>query len=302
MLTLRQIEVIRAIMVTGTVNGAAQMLNVSAPGISRIMKHTESSLGLRLFSRQHGRYVPTPEAMTIFDQVQDVFRKFENLQLSIDMVKRGASTVFSFASVSSISQHIVPRAIRTLLHRHPDLRLKVDVIKIDEAIDYILLKKGEIAALSYKLDHPSILFQPLATNSLVALVPRHHPLAEAEKVTADDLLRYPLIGFDRNDPYGRHIARFLLEGGRDFDLSVQARYAHTVLALVSQGLGVAVIDAFSVAAITVPDVVRIPVDPPSTFMTYIATNADVPLSTFAESMIQLMRQEAKAITGESGRG
>lgn len=302
MLTLRQIEVIRAIMVTGTVNGAAQMLNVSAPGISRIMKHTESSLGLRLFSRQHGRYVPTPEAMTIFDQVQDVFRKFENLQLSIDMVKRGASTVFSFASVSSISQHIVPRAIRTLLHRHPDLRLKVDVIKIDEAIDYILLKKGEIAALSYKLDHPSILFQPLATNSLVALVPRHHPLAEAEKVTADDLLRYPLIGFDRNDPYGRHIARLFLESGRDFDLTVQARYAHTVLALVSQGLGVAVIDAFSVAAITVPDVVRVPVDPPSTFMTYIATNADVPLSTFAESMIQLMRQEAKAITGESGRG
>ena len=32
MLTLRQIEVIRAIMVTGTVGGAARLLNVSAPG------------------------------------------------------------------------------------------------------------------------------------------------------------------------------------------------------------------------------------------------------------------------------
>ena len=35
MLTLRQIEVIRAIMVTGTVGGAARLLNVSSPGISR---------------------------------------------------------------------------------------------------------------------------------------------------------------------------------------------------------------------------------------------------------------------------
>ena len=34
MLTLRQIEVIRAIMITGTIAGAAKLLNVSAPGIS----------------------------------------------------------------------------------------------------------------------------------------------------------------------------------------------------------------------------------------------------------------------------
>jgi molybdenum-dependent DNA-binding transcriptional regulator ModE len=32
MLTLRQIEVIRAIMVTGTVRDAARLINVSSPG------------------------------------------------------------------------------------------------------------------------------------------------------------------------------------------------------------------------------------------------------------------------------
>ena len=60
MLTLRQIEVIRAIMVTGTVGGAARLLNVSSPGISRIMKHAERrSVGVKLFSRRGGRYSPT---------------------------------------------------------------------------------------------------------------------------------------------------------------------------------------------------------------------------------------------------
>jgi len=46
MLTLRQIEVVRAIMVAGTVNGAAKLLNVSAPGVSRVMKHAEDLLGI----------------------------------------------------------------------------------------------------------------------------------------------------------------------------------------------------------------------------------------------------------------
>ncbi len=43
MLTLRQIEVIRAIVVTGSVGGAARLLNVSSPGISRVMKHAEGN-------------------------------------------------------------------------------------------------------------------------------------------------------------------------------------------------------------------------------------------------------------------
>ena len=60
MMTLRQIEVIRAVMISGTITGAAKLLNVSAPGISRLVKYTERSLGVRFFLRQNGRYFPTP--------------------------------------------------------------------------------------------------------------------------------------------------------------------------------------------------------------------------------------------------
>ena len=44
-ITLRQVEVIRAVMLRGTISGAAEHLNVSAPGVSRLIKHTEESLG-----------------------------------------------------------------------------------------------------------------------------------------------------------------------------------------------------------------------------------------------------------------
>jgi len=36
MMTLRQIEVVRAVMISGTISGAAKLLNVSAPGIYRL--------------------------------------------------------------------------------------------------------------------------------------------------------------------------------------------------------------------------------------------------------------------------
>ena len=60
-MTLRQVEVVRAVMMTGTITGAATLLGVSAPGVSRLVKHTEESLGLRLF-------VPAVEPGPIFEQ------------------------------------------------------------------------------------------------------------------------------------------------------------------------------------------------------------------------------------------
>ena len=90
MLTLRQIEVIRAIMVTGTIGGAAKLLGVSAPGISRVMKHTETTFGMRLFVRRQGRYAPTPEAKEIFSQIYAVYDKVEDLQFVIKRLEKGA--------------------------------------------------------------------------------------------------------------------------------------------------------------------------------------------------------------------
>ena len=103
MLTLRQIEVIRAIMVTGTVGGAARLLNVSSPGIIRIMKHAELSVGVKLFNRRGGRYTPTREANAIFDQINSVYDKVEDLQFVISRIKRGSNTELRIASVPSIA-------------------------------------------------------------------------------------------------------------------------------------------------------------------------------------------------------
>jgi len=290
-LTLRQIEVIRAIMVAGTVNGAAELLNVSAPGVSRVMKHAETQLGIRLFARRHGRFIPTREAQSVFGQVDAVFQKVEDLQYAIDRLKKGVSAVFSFGSVPSISQYILPRVVRRLRGKFPDLKMEINVLKIEEAINYLLLRKGEVVAMSYKIDHPGLMSHPLAVGSLLAIVPEGHELARNTEVSLATLAAFPLIGIDPNDPYGRIMASVFRQRGLAFDLTIQARFAQTVCALVREGLGVAIIDEFSVCGRDLPGVVRIPISEPTPFRTYAVVSADEPLSIFAEHLIDYIRSE-----------
>ena len=289
MLTLRQIEVIRAITIAGTVKGAAELLGVSAPGLSRLMKHTESQLGMRLFSRTHGHFAPTDEARGIFDQINEVYSRVEKLQQSIDAMKRGASTVFSFGSVPSIASHVLPVAVSRLRAEFPDMEMAIDILKIEEAVDYLLLKRGEVVAMSYKIDHPGLMSHPLASGRLVAVVPADHPLAAKAEVTLAELAAEKLIGIEPADPYGKILADPFQAAGVPHRLSIRARFGQTVIALVGQGLGVAVIDEFSVAGPVPHGIAVRQIAEPTTFRTYAVVNADMPRSNYADAFIVALR-------------
>ncbi len=296
MLTLRQIEVIRAILITGTVKGAADLLGVSAPGISRVMKHSESLLGLRLFSRAHGRFAPTEEARGIFSQINEVFAKVENLQDSIAMLKRGESRIFAFASVPSIAQYMLPAAVKRLRARYPDLRMTIDQTKIEESIDYLLLRKGELVANSFKIDHPGLTSLPLGTGRVVALLPRGHALAGAREVSVYDLADHQMIGISPSDPYGAIIARPLRDAGLTVEFSIEARFGQTVQALVRQGMGVALTDEFSVSNQSLAGLCVRPLKEPTTFRTYAVVNSEAPRSIFAEELIEFLRGAMREAT------
>ena len=289
MLTLRQIEVIRAIMVTGTVGGAARLLNVSSPGISRVMKHSEAAIGIKLFIRKGGRYAPTPEASTIFRQINGVYDKVEDLQGVIDRLKLGTNVALRVGSVPSLSNVMVPRAIADVRHAFPGLQLEVDVLRIEEAVDFLLLEKGEAVALSDTLDHPMLECEPLATGRLKCIVPLGHPLAQRARISADTIVKHPLIGLDPNDPYGRIMAGIFADRRLDYQVVAKARFGTTVCALVTHGVGIAIVDEFTLAGGYWPGIRAIDIAEPTDFQTHIAYRKDAARSRYCDRFVKALR-------------
>jgi DNA-binding transcriptional LysR family regulator len=301
-LTLRQIEVLRAVMVTGSITGAAKLLRVSAPGISRLMKYTERSLGLRIFDRRQGRYVPSPYAKDVFEQVNTIYSRVDDLKAMLDRMKSGKGFELRIGSVPSIANVMVPRAVQLTRQRYPDIRADLNILKIEEAIDYIMLNKGELVAMSYALEHPAIEFVPLAEGKLYCIVPDAHPLAVRDSISSAEMVRHPLIGIDPNDPYGNIMANIFRKHALDYDIVISARFGTTVCSLVAAGLGIAVIDQYTVADGAIRGIKTLEIEEPTWFQTYIAKRRDAELSTYAESFVHFLRKEMEAVNTGRGRG
>jgi len=56
---LREIEMFRAIMTSGSASKAAQLLGVSQPAVSQALARLEGHAGMQLFHRVRGKLHPT---------------------------------------------------------------------------------------------------------------------------------------------------------------------------------------------------------------------------------------------------
>jgi DNA-binding transcriptional LysR family regulator len=184
---------------------------------------------------------------------------------------------------------MVPRAIADVRRTYPSLRMEVDVLKIEEALDYLLLGKGESVAMSYRLDHPMLTFEPLAEGRLKCIVPKGHVLSRRGTVSAREIVKHPLIGIDPSDPYGRIMADIFAAKALTYEVTIKARFGSTVCALVTDGLGVAVIDEFTLRGDNWPNLDVLEIEEPTTFQTYVASRNDTTLSSYCESFVGHLR-------------
>jgi DNA-binding transcriptional LysR family regulator len=120
---LRQMEVFRAVMLTGSINGAAKLLFASQPAVSRIISHTESTLGLVLFNRVKGKLAPTQEAEALFHEVDEFYQHAVRVNEFAQGLARGPSGVLNLSSSPCLSRGLIPRVITRFVERYPDIRV-----------------------------------------------------------------------------------------------------------------------------------------------------------------------------------
>src|SRR5260370_1504544 len=186
---------------------------------------------------------------------------------------------------------MVPRALERLRGRFPQLVIDVNMLKIEEAVDYLLRGKGEVVAMSSRFDHPGLNCEPLANGRFVCIVPEAHPLRTRKTISVSEIVQYPLIGIDRNDPYGRLISDIFSQRDLEYQLTIRARFGVTVCSLVKAGLGIAVIDQFTVADGAFPGIKVIDIEDRPPLQTWIITKADASPSVFATTFVQLLRRQ-----------
>ncbi len=196
-MNLRHMEVFRAVMRAGTVSGAAQMLNVSEPAVSKLLATAERRAGLRLFERVKGRILPTPDARTLYAEIETLWKGVERIRGTAQtLAKRTASNLW-VAGTASLGTHLVPLVAAELYRAIPQLNLKVDMLPAVEVIRELLDGTADVGVALSPPAHPNIAVAARYVCRLVCVMPAAHPLASRRALRRADLAGQRVISFSR---------------------------------------------------------------------------------------------------------
>jgi DNA-binding transcriptional LysR family regulator len=245
---LRHIEVFHAIMQVGTISGAAQVLHISQPAVTKVLQHAELQLGMPLFERVRGKLYPKPEAHRLFVETEKLNRDLQGIRrLAASLKGRSVETV-RLVSTPTIAVSVLPAAMTNWRRDFPQTRCELATHHTTEIVNALRLGEADVALSLQDPRHPGIVAEPIAQGALTVLAPAGTwSEAECAQPISADGLTGELIGLADRDPLGSLVVAACEAQGVTPVFQTVVQTYQIARSLVEAGAGTAVLDPFTAA-------------------------------------------------------
>ncbi len=222
---------------------AAQRLSISQPPLSTNIQQLEASVGTQLFTRNSKAVQLTaagrafvPQARALLEQAQQAARHARD-------VAEGLAGSLQMGFVGTMLYCGLPDLLRRFQIDHPKLRLTLKELSSSEQLIELTHERLDLGFV-HTTRVPAGLSQILvASQPFVACLPVAHALAGERSLSLARLRGEPFACVSRgvSADYHQRIVALCTDAGFEPEIRYELRHWLSVVSLVSQGLGVALV-------------------------------------------------------------
>jgi len=284
----RQLEAFHSVILTGTMTAAGEMMHISQPAVSRLIRDLEEDLGLQLFDRSGAHITPTDDALVLFQDVERLFVGSGRIRETAEAIRGLSAGNLRIASMPNLSMGYLPGLLDEFLGDRPDVSVVLHSDSSVAIIDLVARQQFDIGLAYVATGHPSIRVKDLPPTRAVCALPSDHPLAAKPVIDAEDLATEKLIMLGHTSLLHHHILGAFQTRQIQPHIRFETRYAATACACVARGLGIAIIDPYVPEAIAPNRVVIRPFEPAINYGFSLIFPARRPTSRLAEEFGELI--------------
>lgn len=248
-LTHRQIDIFRAVMMTGQVTRAAERLHTSQPTVSRELARLEKVLGLQLFERVQGRLRPTVRALAWMQEVERSYVGLERITASAQALQQFDEGCLEVACLPALAHTLMPPVIAKFSQQYPKVRINLITLESPWLETSLSEQRYDLGLTEHGQTPADTRSQLLVSADEVAVLPVGHELLRSDRLTPQNFDQQSFISFPASDPYRQSIDAVFEAHGVQRQLRLEAGHAVAVCALVEQGLGVAIVNPLTASAL-----------------------------------------------------
>jgi DNA-binding transcriptional LysR family regulator len=225
---------------------AAAQLHMAQPPLSQAIKHLEELVGVQLLYRSKHVVALTPAGKSFLDDAREWLAHERRAIDAARRADRGITGRATIGFVGSVSYALLPRLLRDLRARYPDIHIDLRELTSTEQIDALRSGKIDVGIVRLPLsDATDITVHVIELERFIAVLPREHPLAGRSGIHLRELEQESFMVFPADKIPSLH-AKFLFaceQAGFSPRIALQAWQMASMVSLVAAGMGVALLPA-----------------------------------------------------------
>lgn len=244
MINRRELTLLRAMYQYDTVTAAAAAANMTQPAASALLRDLEIRLGFALFTRENRRLQLTSQGRALVPEILNALAGIEAVDRLAGEIRQGVLTRLAVGAVAIAASSLLPPALHHMRQHHPDTTVTV---RAGTALEIIEMAIDHRVDLGIIIGSPSDLTRvashALSPLSLHAVMRPDHPWATLPDLTIDKVAAAAPIVLAASLPAGRATREETEGRGLDFRPAIEVAQSSAACALVSEGLGIAIVES-----------------------------------------------------------
>lgn len=246
-LTHRQLEAFRAVMARGKVTLAAEVLNTTQPTVSRLISDLEATVGFELFERRGRSVIPTPEAQSLYEEVERSFVGLSEISRVIEDIRDYRRGSLLIAGMPALALKFLPQVIAEFIAGEPGVRVSLRARSSQAVFRHVSSQQFDIGFAEIDAEHPAVDRRVLAGGTMKAVLPADHPLCDKRVLRAADFDGQPFIALGEEISTRTETDLFLAAGGARPKIVAEAQLSASICEMVACGSGVSIVEPVTAA-------------------------------------------------------
>ena len=294
MLNSRHIEIFYNVYKYKTLTNAAKILNVSQPALSKSLQYSEHKLNLKLFTKQSGMLVPTPEADLLYKNAEKINLSVKEFNQIANNLSTSPSNSIEIGITPSLGSAFLPEILAQFSQLEPDIKFNIHNSQSHELMDKLHDFSHDIV-ICYnppKLDQYKQI--TLQNGEMVFIVASDNPnYVSKTELSIKELSKEPLIKirnvFEIEDDFS--VEQALQQKNVHPDWIARTETFHVAKKMVERGIGSSIIDSITAQSGKTNEIKILKLRPTIKFSIRAIQNPNKPSSIAVKRFVQFLRSQ-----------
>jgi LysR family carnitine catabolism transcriptional activator len=239
--TLDQLLAFIAVAETGHFTRAAERLNLSQSSVSASIQRLEGLLGVRLFERHTRGCKLSAAGQALLDSARRMTQEWSRMESGASDFQKFGRGRLSVAAPTVQCALLLPPLLQAFQAEHPGVRVELHDLAEQEIYERIRTGTADLGVISQTAKRTELSATPFYTDEYILVLPPGHHLTKHKQVSWQQLADESTIGPVKGNPVRRRLDDALAEKGLALGYAHEVSLPWTMIGLVREGFGVAVL-------------------------------------------------------------